>query len=46
MKCRQCNSDLVESKTPGGNPMYLCNDKFCSFYGKHAEVDKNNDVQD
>ena len=34
LRCKYCDSKIVEIKTPSGTTLYYCSDKFCNFYGK------------
>jgi len=34
IKCKHCDSEAVEVKTPSGTTLYYCCGKFCNFSGK------------
>jgi len=34
IKCKHCDSEAVEAKTPSGTTLYYCCNKFCNFSGK------------
>ena len=34
IKCKHCDSEAVEAKTPSGTTLYYCCGEFCNFSGK------------
>ncbi len=34
LRCKHCDSKVVEAKTPSGTTLYYCCNKFCNFSGK------------
>lgn len=32
--CKDCKNDLIPTTSPNGTPLFYCNRKFCTFYGK------------